>query len=93
MLERGMFGRFLGGGAPVYRAMVRDCMEVCSFVPDASVAHEPATLCERRLPDLPPDVARRRVFPWGGEGRMASVASIFYLLLRYTTCMLAEGTE
>ncbi|WP_130811202.1 alpha/beta fold hydrolase [Olsenella sp. Marseille-P4559] len=73
MLERGMLGRFLGDGAPVYREVARDCMEVCSFVPDASVAHESATFCECRLPGLPPDVVRRRVFLWGsGESARTS---------------------
>ena len=67
MLERGMLGRLLGDGADVYREMVRDCVEVCSFVSDASVAHESATFCECRLPDLPPDVVRRCVFLWGSE--------------------------
>lgn len=67
MLEKGMLGRLLGDRAPVYREMVRDCMEVCSFVSDASVAHESATFCECRLPDLPPDVVGRCVFLWGSE--------------------------
>lgn len=67
MLETGMLGRLLGGGAPAYRAMARDCMEVCSFVSDASVAHEAETFCECRLPDLPPGVVGRCVFLWGSE--------------------------
>lgn len=47
--------------------MVRDCMEVCSFVSDASVARESVTFCECRLPDLPSNVVQRCVFLWGSE--------------------------
>ena len=65
--DKGMPRRFLGDGAPVYRGMARDCMEVCSFVSDASAAHESVTFCGCSRPDLPPDVVRRCVFLWGSE--------------------------
>lgn len=67
MLERGMLGHLLGDSASAYRAMVRDCMDVSSFISDASVAHESVTFCECRLPDLPPGVVRRCTFLWGSE--------------------------
>lgn len=67
MLERGPLRCLLGDKAPAYRAMVRDCMDVSSFISDASVAHEAETFCECRLPDLPSDVVRRCTFLWGSE--------------------------
>lgn len=58
---------FLGDDAPMYREILDNCAEVCTFVSDATLTNECRTFCECRLPELPPDVVRRSVFVWGSK--------------------------